>query len=82
MLRCCWPVPLVQLSLPRFFFLLILHYRASAMVPFFWNRLQKSPLTFGKLATNLVYQIKWQGSKEREGGTEKHKLLCKKKSEK
>lgn len=52
-LRFCWLVPLVQLSLPRFFFLLILHYRASAMVPISWNRLQKSPLTFDKPATKF-----------------------------
>lgn len=46
-------VPLVQLSLPRFFLLLILHYRAFVMVPFSWNRLQKSPLTFDRLASKL-----------------------------
>lgn len=31
-------------------FLSILHYRTSEMVPFSWNRLQKSPLTFDRLA--------------------------------
>lgn len=51
--RFCWLVPLVQLGLPRFFLLLILHYRAFVMVPFSWNRLQKSPLTFDRQASKL-----------------------------